>query len=714
MNVLDVIFLSKLGQWIKRRWKCIPEKDNQITSWFLLSFAIMTTILAITAALGTPMGATIVSHLINIGKFIVINWLLFIIWIIVIGALFSFLYIPIPRLFLAGFTYTIIATTIVFMTSKSGTKFSMLIGALSGIGALFIGLFFIFIFHKNISRNMKLVFTISLFIFISFYTSLNKTNTPSKDIPAFSGQSTIENPAKFGNYDYSFFTYGSGTDLHRDTFGIHIDQRTQTVDASDFITRWSDKRKDFWGFNPSKLPINGRTWMPEGEGPFPIILMVHGNHTMEYFSTNGYDYLGELLASRGFIAISVDQDFINYSNAYGSPNRNYELRTWMLLQHIVELQQMNDMPDSYFFNKIDFQQVAFVGHSRGGQAALMAADYETFFADDERLTSIQDINVKGVVAIAPTDRTVDGKKANIHNTSYLLLHGARDADVSSFRDRPFYQATFDSNYDGFKSSLYIADANHTHFNSEWGSMDLSLPRGIFLNQGDTLAPEDQQQVAKVYLSAFFERIFHHETGYEQLFRDYRYGQDWLPDTTFVNAYEHSSYLPIKTFHANDDEEIYVDGFKSWEILNAKDRDGNHKKLHALQLEWDKEASYTIDTSDQDLSHVRNLVFSMANIDEEVESVPPKIEIELELTNGTSNTLSLDEFMPFPPVIETDFTRLGLFEDLFRDAKYENAWEPVFQTFEVPIALLDREMIKKVTMHFTSESGKILLREIGLW
>src|SRR5699024_10105810 len=144
--------------------------------------------------------------------------------------------------------------------------------------------------------------------------------------------------------------------------GIAVDQLTPGVDASDFIRTSSAGSESSWGFNQSNIPIHGRAWHPEGHGACPIILIVHGNHTMDHFSTSGYDYLGELLASRGFIAISVDQDFINYSNAYGSPNNNYELRAWMLLQHLVHLQEMNDNPSSPLYQKVDFQQTAVVGH----------------------------------------------------------------------------------------------------------------------------------------------------------------------------------------------------------------------------------------------------------------------------------------------------------------------------------------------------------------
>lgn len=725
MRSLIKSFFSKIGQWLKERLTRIPERDHYFTTWFILSFAIATTFLAIIVAVSNPIGTTLSSHLLNMGKVIGINVLLFPICTIIIGALFSFIYLPVPRLFLASLSYLFIATVTILMIAKSGTLFSFMIGIIFSLIALLIGFLFIAFSHRNIRKNTKIAILATIFITGSIYLLFNQINIKQTDIPAIAEHMspiTDENPANKGNYNYTFFTYGSGHDLHRDKFGKNVDQVTPTVDASYFITKWDEKREKFWGFDPSQLPINGRVWVPEGDGTFPIILMVHGNHTMEYLSTSGYDYLGELLASRGFIAISVDQDFINFSSTYGSPNRNYELRTWMLLQHLVHLQDMNETTDHPLYEKIDFQQVALVGHSRGGQAVVMAADYKSFFEDDQRLESIENIDIKAVVAIAPTDKSIDNKKGSLHNTSYLLLHGGRDADVSSIRDQAFYRATFDPDYDGFKTAAYIADANHTHFNSDWGSMDLSFPRGIFLNQRQTLSPEDQQQVAKVYLSAFFESVFHGHSSYEKLFQDHRYGKDWLPDTALVNQYKNASYQPIITFDENMVEIIDVDGFTNLEIKKPEDRDGNKRILDALQLEWDKDASYSFDLSKDNLSTSKNIVLSMANInDDAMNEDVPEIEIELETNDGISVRLPLAEYMPFPSVITTDYTHFGLFDNIFRDDKYGKSWEPIFQTFEVPIETFEKENlafkkenINKITMYFNSHPGKILIEEIGMW
>lgn len=719
-------FSRRMGYWFVERLIHIPERDRKFTLWMMIALGIATTASATIYALGNPVGASFSSHALNIGKMVSINALLFLVWTIIAGTLFSFIYLPLPRLLMASLSYTIASSIYILLNENTGKLFSYIIGVGYSLVVMIIGLIVFMFFHRKVHNSIKIAFIITIIALSSVYMFIDQTEIHHSSVPALAMQADKiqdENPGTKGDYDYSFFTYGSGQDLHREEFGATVDQNTPSVDASHFIDKWSTDREKFWGFDPSDLPVNGRLWLPEGQGDFPIILMVHGNHTMEYFSTSGYDYLGELLASRGFIAVSVDEDFINYSNAYGAPNDNYELRAWMLLQHLEHLQQMNSNPESPFYQQIDFDQVALMGHSRGGQAALMAADYKSFFNDEKLLESMDNVHIQAVIAIAPTDNKVDGKYPSIHNTSYLLLHGARDADVYDYRgDQQFYRATFDKNYDGFKTTLYIADANHTQFNTNWGSMDLSLPRGLFLNRKQTMEPEDQQQIAKVYLSAFLERVFHENTSYEKLFQDYRYGKDWLPDTIYVNKYRPASYKPIQTYRQYNQETFDVDGFSAWEISKPKDRRGRDQSQNALKLEWENDASYSIDVSNVDLSTNEQIVLTMANIDAEAEYEDvPEIQIELQTADGISVQLPLNEFMPFPPVIKTDYTHFGLFDNIFRDGRYDTSWEPIFQTFEIPIEAYERanvnfngEKINNMTIHFTSQPGKIYIEEIGVW
>src|SRR4030043_337950 len=124
-------------------------------------------------------------------------------------------------------------------------------------------------------------------------------------------------PSLDGPYSYHTYFYGSGDDKHRKEYGEGVDFKTDPVDANPFMG-YFDNMPRYWGFDFDSLPLNGRVWFPDGNGPFPLVLIVHGNHNMKDFSDSGYEYLGKLLASRGFIAVSVDENFLNHN--FGGEN----------------------------------------------------------------------------------------------------------------------------------------------------------------------------------------------------------------------------------------------------------------------------------------------------------------------------------------------------------------------------------------------------------
>ena len=139
--------------------------------------------------------------------------------------------------------------------------------------------------------------------------------TPSDAATVLSGHHLDHpNPAHPGPHDVLTLYYGSGTGQktapeYRDSVAIV----TETVDASKLVSLGAsaESRNSYWGFSPDSFPINARVWYPDDPGPHPLVLVVHGNHNMRDFSDPGYDWLGELLASRGHILASVDMNFIN-------------------------------------------------------------------------------------------------------------------------------------------------------------------------------------------------------------------------------------------------------------------------------------------------------------------------------------------------------------------------------------------------------------------
>ena len=75
---------------------------------------------------------------------------------------------------------------------------------------------------------------------------------------------------------------------NRDEYANSCDIKTSSVDATPFFDQTSGFdnwiREIFWGFGASNYPINGRVWYPEGQGPFPLVIFVHGNHLMQEYS----------------------------------------------------------------------------------------------------------------------------------------------------------------------------------------------------------------------------------------------------------------------------------------------------------------------------------------------------------------------------------------------------------------------------------------------
>ena len=105
-----------------------------------------------------------------------------------------------------------------------------------------------------------------------------------------------EDPSQRGRYAVRSLTYGTGTDRRRPEYASGVAFRTTPVDASRLLKTFdgfkATARRWYWGFGAEALPLNGRVWYPEVAGPFPLVLIAHGNHRMEYPSEAGYAYLG--------------------------------------------------------------------------------------------------------------------------------------------------------------------------------------------------------------------------------------------------------------------------------------------------------------------------------------------------------------------------------------------------------------------------------------
>lgn len=380
-------------------------------------------------------------------------------------------------------------------------------------------------------------------------------------------QLAADDPSLPGDHDVLTLTYGSGQDRHRREYGTDVDIVTQPVDGSPFIEQWDGwsgwARTRYWGFDSSALPIQGRVWYPDGAGPFPLVLVVHGNHSMEDYSDPGYDYLGELLAGRGFILASVDENFLNssvgdlLSGMDGGLDEENDARGWLLLEHLRTWTAWNRDSANPFYDKVDLDRIGLIGHSRGGEAVAVAAAFNRlpYYPDDATVQFDYDFDIRAVVAIAPVDGQYRPAERGtpIENVNYFVMHGANDGDVSSFSGLSQYERVefADGRY-WFKAALYALGANHGQFNTTWGRSDAGEPYGRFLNLRPIMPAEQQEQIAKVYVSAFLEASLRGDTTYISLFRDHRAASDWLPETVYLHQFEDTRSRFVARFEEDID------------------------------------------------------------------------------------------------------------------------------------------------------------------
>lgn len=461
-------------------------------------------------------------------------------------------------------------------------------------------------------------------------------------------------PAQKGSYTVKTLTYGSGKDRHRAEFGEAVDLKTDSVNGLAFIDDWDGfggwYRTKYWGFDSEALPLNARVWYPEGDGPFPLALIVHGNHGMQDYSDTGYAYLGELLASRGIILASVDENFINgsWSDIFGGLDEENDARGWLLLEHLKVWHQWNSTKEHLFYNKIDTTNLALIGHSRGGEAVAHAAMFNKlpYYPDDASVKFDYNYHIKSIVAIAPVDGQYEPgeSRAKFEDVNYFVLHGAQDGDVTSYMGSQQYErVSFKDSLYHFKSGLYVYGANHGQFNTSWGENDTGNPFTGLLNLKQLLAAEDQRKIAEVYISAFLDISLKNKKEYLPLFLDARRGKEWLPETIYLNQFEDSN---LKTV-ANFDEDFNVTSTtqKGGEVLT---KNLSVWREQEIELKWQKKgsravvvgwhydlederdsissvpdsliASYAVRLPDMSLDSTTVLVFSMA---ESRESADPK-------------------------------------------------------------------------------------------
>lgn len=266
-------------------------------------------------------------------------------------------------------------------------------------------------------------------------------------------------------------------------------------------------------------------------GPFPVIVLLHGRHAtcfsgsggqfLQWPCTNnrqpipsykGYDYVSEVLASHGYVVVSISA---NGTNAVD--NGVFDLgalaRAELIQKHLDILKTFNTTGGAPFGNKFvgkfDLSRVGTMGHSRGGEGVVR------HYVLNNSLGA--PYGIKAVFPLAP----VDFNRFVVNNAALNVLLPYCDGDVADLQGVHFYD---DARYNvpGDQSPKHyelVMGANHNFYNTIWSPGSTTIPGAtndwLFVPNGQNdphcgtkagnqrLTEAQQRGTGLAYMTAFF-------------------------------------------------------------------------------------------------------------------------------------------------------------------------------------------------------------------
>ena len=454
-----------------------------------------------------------------------------------------------------------------------------------------------------------------------------------------------------------------------------------TVNLSRYMSRSSldgvsDLQVELYeDYDLTAVPLVGRIWYPEGAENCPVLFIAHGNHVVTVDSYLGYAYLGEYLASWGYVVVSVDH---NACNMLSGENDG---RAVLLLEHVGQVLEygQTELP-----SLMDSQRIALAGHSRGGETVATAALFNTYdrYPNGGTTSFDYDYAIRSLIAIAPTEGQYEpgDHSVELEDINYLLLYGSNDQDVSNYQGMNQYENIhFSGQGDYIKSALWIAGANHGQFNTLWGDEDRLPPASWLLNAGNFLSMEEQQTVAMRMIRAFLDVTLRGDRSQLPFLTDWLSCAEELPATVYSQCYETSDVHMLADFEEDSDLEtgsqpdvtLSGSGVSLWTEEQADYYDGGELDSHAVRLRsYSSAGTYTVSFRETDLTG-RSVRFDISDYDSgSVERGQVELlSCTVELTDAEGNTsrASLSDFAAvFPPFP----VRLSKLDDLFETERFQ--------------------------------------------
>lgn len=288
---------------------------------------------------------------------------------------------------------------------------------------------------------------------------------------------------------------------------------------------------------PSAVELTASVHHPTDmtNGPFPMIVFLHGRHATCYRGTTaslrwpcmsnqqpipsyqGYDYIASVLASNGYIVVSISANGISAFDAQVT-DLGMQARAELIQRHLDQWKTFNTTGaapfGTKFVGKVDMTRIGTMGHSRGGEGVVKHYAYNASLGSP--------YGIRAVFALAP----VDFNRPVINNVALAVLLPYCDGDVSDNQGVHFYD---DARYNvpgdsGGKNTVLVMGANHNFYNTIWtpgmfaaGAGDdwasTTDPQCGTVSGNKRLTSAQQRGTGLAYVSAFMRVYVGRETAF---------------------------------------------------------------------------------------------------------------------------------------------------------------------------------------------------------
>jgi hypothetical protein len=270
-------------------------------------------------------------------------------------------------------------------------------------------------------------------------------------------------------------------------------------------------------FRHMPVRLDGVIGAPEADGPFPVVLIMHGSHATcpgenewpcspeeEHQNYQGFDYLVKALAEAGYVALSIN---VNAEHTFGFGEAPPTIRTKQFIDaNLGELAAASAGESDKFgldlSGRVDLANMVWIGHSRGGDFTNQIIRESDLH---QTASHIGYGPAQGMVLLAPPIISTEVLPAVDVPTALILP--ACDWDVSLLAGQSLYEsARFDADRQNPFTSVYLEHGNHNNFNT------MLVPDPIIKDRPDCgeeqmLAPEAQRAFLTQYAADFLRTIY---------------------------------------------------------------------------------------------------------------------------------------------------------------------------------------------------------------